>query len=203
MEWWDTFVIVLLLFLAVIGLARPFMKLKKGSPKDVSLLLDHLQGMGIYATLSEVDKKAGARGARRASMERCQGAIKIGGRNVDLINVVSKATPFGDRLFADYSVGTGLWLAKTSRKKTGLVRKGALGVLGGGGDIEWKGDEWLCRELNYDPRLKDKLGQAEMEGGLSILPGSECAKVRVAYQLPSANLFEVIDIIAGHIRSVW
>ena len=203
MDWWNTFVIVLLLFLAVIGLALPFIKLKKGSSKDVGLLLDHLQNMGIYASLLEVDKKAGGRGARRASMERCQGAIKIGGRNIDLINVVSKATPFGERLFVDYSVRTGLWLGKTSRKKTGLVRKGALGVLGGGGDIEWKGDEWLCQELNYDPRLKDKLGQAEMEGSISILPGGEYAKVRVAYQLPSAGLFEVIDIIAGHIRSIW
>ena len=203
MDWWNTFVIVLLLFLAVIGLARPFMKLKKGSPKDVGLLLDHLRNMGIYATLLEVDKKAGGRGARQASMEGCQGAIKIGGRNIDLINVVSKATPFGGRLFTDYSVRTGLWLAKTSRKKTGLVRKGALGALGVGGDIEWKGDEWLCQELNYDPRLKDKLGQAEMEGSISILPGGEYAKVRVAYQLPSAGLFEAIDIIAGHIRSVW
>ncbi len=203
MDWWNTFVIVLLLFLAVIGLARPFMKLKKGSPEDVGLLLDHLQNMGIHATLLEVEKKAGGRGARQTSMERCQGAIKIGGRNIDLINVVSKATPFGDRLFADYSVRTGLWPGKTSRKKTGLVRKGALGVLGGGGDIEWKGDEWLCQELNYDPRLKDKLGQAEMEGSISILPGGEYAKVRVAYQLPSAGLFEAIDIIAGHIRSIW
>jgi len=203
MDWWNTFVIVLLLFLAVIGLARPFIKLKKGSPKDVGLLLDHLQSMGIYATLLEVDKKAGGRGARQASMERCQGAIRIGGRNIDLINVVSKATPFGERLFVDYSVRTGLWLGKTSWKKTGLVRKGALGALGGGSDIEWKGDEWLCQELNYDPRLKDKLGQAEMEGSISILPGGEYARVRVAYQLPSAGLFEAIDIIAGYIRSVW
>ena len=203
MDWWNTFVIVLLLFLTVIGLALPFMKLKKGSSEDVGLLLDHLQNMGIYATLLEVDKKTGRRGARQASMERCQGAIKIGGRNIDLINVVSKATPFGDRLFADYLVGTGLWLAKTRQRKTGLVRKGALGMLGVGGGIDWKGDEWLCQELNYDPRLKDKLGQAEMEGSISILPGGEYAKVRIAYQLPSAGLFEVIDIIAGHIRSVW
>jgi hypothetical protein len=42
-----------------------------------------------------------------------------------------------------------------------------------------------------------------MEGSISILPDGEYARVRVAYQLPSADLFEAIDIIAGHIRSVW
>ncbi len=203
MEWWNTLVIVLLLLLAVFGLARPFMKLERRSSQDVDRLLNYLQNMGIYVSLLEVDRRAARRGARGASGERCLGAIKVGGRNMEVISVVSKTTPFGDHLFTDYSVGIGLWLGKTGRRKTGLIRKGALGMLGRGVDIEWKGDELLSRELNYDPRLKDKLGKAEMEGNILVLPDGEYAKVRLTYQLPSADLFGAVDIIAGHIKSVW
>ena len=75
-------------------------------------------------------------------------------------------------------------------------------------DIEWKGDDYLARELNYDYRLKDKLLQAELNnfrGSIWIFPEPkyEYARVRTAYLLPSPDLLDAIDIIAGHIKSGW
>ena len=73
-------------------------------------------------------------------------------------------------------------------------------------NIEWKGDDYLSRELNYDYRLQDKLLQAELDklkSGIWIFPEPkyEYTRVRINYLLPSPDLLESVDIIAGHIKS--
>jgi hypothetical protein len=95
------------------------------------------------------------------------------------------------------------FIGKDKKKKTYMGRK-KTSVLGGKViDIEWKGDNSLAQKLNFDYRLKDKLMQADLKGGIKIFPGSkyEYTRIRTTYFLPELDLLEAIDMIAKHIKS--
>ena len=88
-----------------------------------------------------------------------------------------------------------------------MLRKKSSAIRGRVVDVEWKGDEYLSRGLNYDYRLKDRLLAASEELKWDIWvfpePKHEYVRVRTAYLLPSSDLFEAMDIVAGHIKSGW
>ena len=72
----------------------------------------------------------------------------------------------------------------------------------------WKGDIYLSQQLNLDYRLNDILMQTDfkkLKTSIVIFPEPkyEYERVRTSYFLLSPELFEAIDIIAGHVKSGW
>jgi len=206
MEWASIIGSIVAVLFAMIFLPLALRARKKGGPQKVEQLLHHLQKIGVKASLLGKDAEEAKIGVSRASGQRAEGVIEIGESSIDYINVISVASQYGAHYFLDYLVKSSGWLGKKNRKKTRLVRKKSSGIWGKVIDIEWKGDDYLSRELNYDYRLKDKLLQAELgelKGSIWIFPEPkhEYSRVRTAYFLPSPDLFEAIDIIAKHIKS--
>jgi hypothetical protein len=208
MDWGSIIGGILAALVAAIGLPLALKRRKKASPENVEQFLQHLQGMGVKASLLEKGDGEEKVGVSRASGQRSEGVIRIEGKNVDFVNVISVTSQYGVQYFLDYLVKALNWTGRTKRKKTKLETKKSSVIRGKVVDIVWKGDDYLSQVLNYDSRLKDKLLQVELDklkGSILIVPEPkyEYARVRTTYLLPSPDLFEAIDIIAGCIKSGW
>lgn len=203
-----------------IGLLLASRKRKKGGSQKVGQFLDHLLEIGVKASLAEKGGEEGKVGVAHGwgkvgewgwvvvglPGERCEGAIRMEGKHIDYVNVGSATSQYVVHYFLDYFVRNPSQSGKKRQKKTEMVRKKRPAIWGRVVDIEWKGDVYLSQQLNLSYRLKDILLQTDfkkLEGYIEILPEPkyEYARVRTTYLLPSTELFEAIDIIAGHIRS--
>jgi hypothetical protein len=211
MDWVEIVIGIVTALLFAIGLPLALRSRKKGGVQKLEQLFQHLSAIGVKALLIErgaAEEKVGLRrGFSRAFGERSEGAIRIEGKNIDYINVVSVTSQYGVNYSLDFIVSTSGWASRKG-KRTKMVKKKGSGLRGRVVDIEWKGDDYLSQELTLDYRLKDVLLQAkpeELKGSFWIFPESKhgCARVRTSYHLPSSNLFEAIDLIAGHVKSVW
>jgi len=206
MEWANVITGVLAALLVAIGLPLALRKRKKEGSQKVEQLHNHLQEIGVKASLVEGGVGGEKVGVGHSWGQRSEGVIKIEASNIDYINVTSVASQYGVNYSLDYLVRSPGWSGRKKRKKTRMVRKNNSGIRGKVIDIEWKGDDYLSRELNWDYQLKDKLLQAELgkfKSGIWIFPEPkyEYAKVRTSYFLPSLDLFDAIDIITKHIKS--
>jgi len=203
---WNDILPIIIGILAVIGLPLAFRSRKKGGPKKVEELCQHLLGIGVKASKQEevaIQEKAGEKRSRR---EKPIGVIKLADKNIDSINVIGVASQYGVHYFLDFVVRSPSLTGKENKKKTRMVRKRSSPIGGKVIDIEWKGDDSLARKLNLDYRLKDQLLQADINafrGGIWIYPEPEheYARVRTNYFLPAPDLFDAIDNIAKHIKS--
>lgn len=191
-----------------IGIPLALKKRKKASPGKVAEILQHLQAAGLRASLLDKGTPQEMVGTGRFSGQKVEGAIKIEGRKIDGVNVASTSSQYGVEFSLDYLVKSPGLALKRKIKKTRMTKKKSSGWRGRTVDIEWKGDEELARELNCDSRLKDWLIQAELsrsKGNITIIPEPEHEyfRIRTPYLLPSPDLLEAIDLIAGHIKSGW
>ena len=207
MDWVEIVVGIITALLFAIGLPLALRSRKKGGVQKPEQLLQHLQTIGVKASLSGKGSGEEKVGLSRAFGQRSEGAIKIEEKNIDYINVVSVTSQYGVNYFLDFLVKTSGW-ASRKMKKTRIIKRKSSRLRGKVIDIEWKGDDYLSQELNLDYQLKDTLLQVspeELKGNFWIFPEPkhEYARVRTAYLLPSSNLFEAIDIIAKHIKSTW
>ncbi len=205
MDWAGVAGSIITALVVAIGVPLALRKRRKAGPEKMERFFQHLQETGVKASLVEGGTAEEKVGVSRASGQRSEGLIRIEGRNIDYINVVSVASQYGVNYFLDYLVTSPSWSGK-KKKKTKMVIKKSSGFRGRIADVEWKGDEYLSRELNFDYQLKDRLLQAELKelkDGIRIFPESkyEYTRVRTTYLLPSPDLFEAIDIIARYIRS--
>lgn len=208
MEWANILGGIIAALVAAIGIPLVLRKRQKESSQNVAQLLHHLQEIGVKASLLEKGAGEEKVGVSRASGQRSEGLIKIESRNINYINVISVSSQYGVNYFLDYLVTSPSWPGNKNKKKTKMVRKKSSGIWGRVVDIEWKGDDYLSRQLNLDYRLKDRLLQIVLEGlrgDIWIFPEQkyEYARVRTSYLLPLYELFEAIEIIAGHIKSGW
>ena len=196
---------ILPIILALSGGIGFFLALRsrqKGGQKKVDELCQHLQGIGVKASVLEKVYQ------KRFGVRKPVGTIELTGRNIDSINVHGVASQYGVKYFIDYLVRISSFMGRGKKKKTKMVRKKTAAFGGKLVDVEWRGDDSLARGLNFDYQLKDKLLQAdlgELKGDISIFPEPkhEYARIRTNYFLPASGLFEIIDMIAGHIRSEW
>ncbi len=206
MDWADI-IGLLLAMVAAVGLPLALRSRKRGEGKKAEELCQHLHGIGVKASMAEEGAGQAQSGVKRSWGQTSVGVIKLAGRNIGAINVIGVASQFGVKYFLDYQVpclgspGTG---AK-GRKKTRMVRKKSSAGWGHNLDIHWKGDRDLARMLNLDYRLKDRLLQCdpvELKCGVQVFPGPDngYARIRTAYNLPSPQLFEAIDIIARRLK---
>jgi len=204
---WSNILAGIITFLVLtIGLPLALRKRKKSGPQNVEQLLHHLQEIGVKASLAEQGVEEEKMGVGHSFMRRSESTIKIEGRNIDYINVISVSSQYGVNYFLNYLVRSPNWSGKKGGKKTRMVRKKSPAIWGRVVDIEWKGDDYLSRGLNFDYRLKDILLQTDfkkLQGNIEIFPEPkyEYVRVRTAYLLPPPDLFEAIDIIAKYIKS--
>jgi len=179
---------------------------KKAGPQKMDGLLGHLQSNGVKASF--VEKGAREENIGRSMGQKSEGLIRLEGRKINYINIIGVSSQYGTNYFLDYLVLKPGSPVEKHRKKTVMTRKRGSTLWGRTVDIEWKGDEYLSRELNYDFGLKDTLMYTkpdELKGGIQIHPEPkhEYARIRTAYLLPSSELFGALELIAGHIRSLW
>ena len=199
---------IIIAILAAIGLPLAFKSRKKGGQDKVGELCQHLQGMGVKASILGSDTVQGKMGGKSSWGQKSVGVIELAGKNIDSINVIGAASQHGAHYFLDFLVSSSNLTGRENRKKTRMVRKRSSALWGKVIDIEWRGDDSLARRLNFDYGLKDRLLQAD----LSVIKGSICifhepkygySRVRTNYFLPTPDLFEVIDTIAKHIKSEY
>ena len=206
MDWANILTGIIAALVLTIGLPLALRKRKKGGPQNVEQLLQHLQEIGVKASLAEKGVDEEKVGLSRSFMRSSVGLIEIAGRNIDYVNVIGVASQYGVNYFLDYLVRSPNWSGEKRRKKTRMARKKSPAIWGRVVDIEWKGDGYLSQQLNLDYRLKDILLQTDfkkLKGNIVIFlePKYEYARVRTAYLLPSPDLFEAIDIIAKYVKS--
>ena len=205
MDWSNIFPILFALLLAV-GLPLAFRSLKKGGQNKVDELYQHLQGIGVKASVLEKDDSQEKTKRKRSWGQRLVGTIKLTDYNIDSIDVIGVASQYGVNYYLDFLVNRPSFIGGSKKKKTKMSTKKSSLFKGKVVDIEWKGDDFLAQKLNFDYGLKDKLLQADLsalKGGISIYyePKHEYARIRTAYFLLPPDLFEGIDIIADHVRS--
>ena len=206
---WDNIIISLVMLLAFgIGLPLAMRARKRTAPQKVTELFEHLQNNGLKASQMAGDTDPKEMGFPRVTGQRSEGIIEIRERNIDYVNIISVTGQYGVNYYLDFLVKRPNWLSQQKRKKTKMAAKKDPAIKGKVADIEWKGDDYLSRTLNYDYQLKDRLLQTEpgeLKGGIQIYPEpkQEYSRIRTAYLLPSQNWLEAIDMIAGHVKSGW
>lgn len=204
---WTTILSVIVGLLAAVGLPLAFRRRKKGGPLRREELCQHLQEIGVKASLAEKGREEERIGTSRASGQKSEGLIEVEGQKIDFINVISVASQYGTHYFIDYLVKAPGITENRVLKKTYLVKKRSSPFWGKVMSVEWKGDKSLAQSLSFDYGLEDKLLRCEakdLEAGIQIFPEPKhgYARIRTAYTLPSADTFSAIDTIAKHVK-LW
>jgi len=206
MEWSNILTGIITFLVLAIGLPLALRKRKKSGPQTIEQFLQHLQEIGIKASLAEKGIDEEKVGVGRSFMQRSEGVIKIEKRHIAYINVSSVASQYGVNYSLDYLIRSSSQSGRKKWKKIRMVRKKSPAIRGRVADIEWKGDDYLSQQLNLDYQLKDILLQTDfkkLKSKIEVFPEPKYgyARVRTSYFLPSLDLFEAIDIIARYIKS--
>jgi len=205
MDWSNVTGIIMALLIAI-GLPLALKKRKKAGPLKREELYQHLQQIGVEASLVGKGSEKEKIGLGRASGQKSEGIIELADKNIDSINVISVASQYGVHYFLDYLVKSPNIMGKRTLKKTKLVRKKSPPLWGKVVGIEWKGDKLLAQSLNLDYSLGDKLLQADpkaLKENIRIFPEPKhgYVRIRTAYLPPSHQMFEAVGIVARHVKS--
>ena len=210
MEWSDIpwQMNVILAALLVVGVWLILRAGKTGESGKSGQLVRHFKEIGVTTFSVEEDIEEKKIGLDRNTGQKSEGIIRIAGRNIDFVNIISVSGQFGVDYFIDYLVRSPGRMGKADRKRTRLEQKRSSLIGGKLVGVEWKGDLYLSEVLNLDYQLKDRLLRAELDElkeDISIFPEPrhEYARIRTKYILPSSDLFEAMDRIARHVRLEW
>ena len=203
---WESIISLIIAILVVIAFPLAFRRRKKASIQKGEELCQHLEEMGVKASLVEKGSDKEKIGLSRISGQKSEGIIALQDKNIDSINIISAASQYGTNYFLDYLVKSSNITANRILKKTRLTVKKSLFLWGKVVAMEWKGDKSLAQSLNFDYRLKDRLLQRDLndfKGSIGIFPEPKhgCSRIRTSYSLPSPKIFGALDIIARHIKS--
>lgn len=186
----------------IIGLAFALRSRKKGGPKKVKELYDQLLGIGVDAFIPEEDIPQ-HNGIKPPFGEKPAGTIGLRNKDIESVSVLARTHQHGTNYYLDYLVRSPLTFGMDGKGKTRMIKRKSSPLWGKVISIEWKGDESLAQGLNYDTYLNNLLLQAAPRGGVKIFPEprSEYARIRTRYSLPSADMFEALEMIARHVKS--
>lgn len=203
---WNSIISLIIAILVVIAFPLALRRRKKASIQKREELCQHLEEMGVKASLVEKGSDKEKIGLSRISGQKSEGIIALQDKNIDSINIISAASQYGTNYFLDYLVKSSNITANRILKKTRLTVKKSLILWGKVVAMEWKGDKSLAQSLNFDYRLKDRLLQRDvtgLKGSIGIFPEPKhgYTRIRTGHSLPSPEIFEVLDIIARHIKS--
>lgn len=206
MEWANSITGIITAIIFAIGIPLALRKRKKEGPQNVDQLAQHLRQLGINVTAVSKDAIPSSLGSNRSSFKKNSvGLLEISGHHVSYINVIGIASQYGVKYYLEYLVQNAAWAGRGSRKKTRMVKKKSSFLWGKVTDIQWKGDYYLAQQLNLDYRVRDAILQSETEKikhNFTIYPDvkQEYTRIRMDYFMPSAGMFEAIDLIARYIR---
>jgi hypothetical protein len=191
---------------AVAGVVVALVIRRKAGPKKVEEMRGHLEAIGIPSSVDTADGQLAEIG--HSWSEKHTGTLKLSGRSVDAINIVGVSSQYGTQYFLDFLVPVTTPGSMREKKKTKVVRKKTPALWGQTTDVEWKGDESLCRRLNFDYRLRDRLKALDdnlLRGGVTIFSERKrgCVRLRTKYFLPTREAFEVVDAVCKHVRAEW
>jgi len=202
---WESIIGLIIAILVVIAFPLAFRRRKKAGSQKGEELYQHLEEMGVKASLVEKGSDKEKIGLSRISGQRSEGIIALEDKNIDSINIISATSQYGTNYFLDYLVKSSNITANRILKKTRLTVKKSLFLWGKAVAMEWKGDKSLAQSLNFDYILKDKLLQSNLNPLRSVWlfpePKQGYTRIRTAYSLPSPEIFGAMDIIARHIKS--
>jgi len=203
---WESIISLIIAILVVIAFPLAFRRRKKASIQKGEELCQHLEEMGVKASLVEKGSDKEKIGLSRISGQKSEGIIALQDKNMDSINIISATSQYGTNYFLDYLVKSSNITANRILKKTRLTVKKSLILWGKAVAMEWKGDKSLAQSLNFDYRLKDRLLQRDLndlKGSIRIFPEPKhgYTRIRTSYSLPSPEIFGALDIIARHIKS--
>jgi hypothetical protein len=181
----------------------------------VTGLCEHLQVIGINASVMKETNWWGISGQPHPWWEHVMGVIQLEGRDIDLINVVNVRSRYLNMWYLDSIVRTSSPhgsmredYAKLIMKRSfrgnllAFIRIYSAKVV----DMEWTGDADLVRELNIDNQLKNKLLNTDLRSLCDLLeivpePKYGFTRIRTSYFLPSLEFFDILETIARHIKS--
>ena len=203
---WDNIIPIIIALLAVIGLPIALLSRKKGGPEKIDELYQHFRGMGLKISRLEEESEGEKLGRKRSWGERSEGLFEIQDRNIDFISIVSVSSQYGVNYYLEHLVKSTGQILTGGRKKTKMVKKKSPRLWGKVMDIEWRGDPHLSQRLNFDYQLKYRLLQADtnaLKKSITIIPETKYGhtRIRTEYQLPSPEMFEVLDSIARHVKT--
>jgi hypothetical protein len=207
-EWAQYLPGILTVLAGAIGIPLALRKRKKSSPVMVNELVAYLQETGIKASLTDNAVEQAKVGIGRGSGQRSEGVIGVEDRHFDYINIVSITSQYGVNYYLDFLVKGGGRYSSIKRKKAKMVRKKRTGIGVSRSSIQWNGDDYLVRSLNYDYQLQDTLEQAkpeELKGGITVYPESKHKynRIRTAYFHPTTELLQAVNIVASHMKASW
>lgn len=205
-------VLTIMWLITVYIIVRRISKYGRRDPDNsVNGLCQHLRTIGIGASILTI-QFGGVNGQPHGLMDLVRAIIKLEGRDIDSINVIQtitgryldfivrKSSPH-DRI---RSSNAQLIMKRSARGNLlAFINIWSAKVV----DVEWRGDADLARELNLDNHLKNRLLYADLEplrGILEIVPEPKygCTRIRTNYFLPTVELFDIVETIAEHIKSV-
>jgi hypothetical protein len=203
MEWASIINIVLGVVTATIagiGITLALRKRTKQGPQKSDELYNHLRQIGVDVYFPSEPTGQEKIGTGLFSSARSISLMGVKGKNTDRINLIGVSTQYGTNYFLDFQVESpNLGIRKPNKvflkKKKLRNNKDA--------DISWKGDESFSMSLGVDFNLEELIKKSEFKGILEIAPEPKhgCTRIRIPYVLPSPELFEAINLIAGHIKS--
>jgi hypothetical protein len=202
---------IVTIILAVMGLAGfilSLMGLRKSGKKKIEELRDHLNTIGVKAWIVMTEPDNISKGPRRSWGFKYMGTITLSGKEIGSINVTGVASQYGANYFLDFIVPHNNRIPGNTRSKVKLARRRINDLMDGKKiqDIFWKGDTILAQKLNMDIRLKEKLLRTDLRPvkySIEIIPEAErdYYRIRTPYFLPATDMFEIVNIVAKHVRS--
>jgi hypothetical protein len=202
---WESIISLIIAILVVVAFPLALRRRKEVGPQKREELCQHLEEIGVKASLVEKGSDKEKIGMSRISGQRTEGIIALEDRNIDSINIISAASQYGTNYFLDYLVKSPNITANRILKKTRLTVKKSLFLWGKMVAMEWKGDKSLAQSLNFDYTLKDKLLQSNLKtlGSIGIFPEPKhgYTRIRTSYSLLSPEILEALDIIARHTKT--
>ncbi len=190
--------LAVVVFLAIWYLFNYFRTDRKLPEMKSAELLAHLQSLNLDDALFSDDKMMD----RWSFVEGARALSRVRPENLGFsgIEVMSRGRhPKADNLWLDYvfpvSSADGQPRRKETRLRVDINR-----------NPTWKGDPRLAESLNQAGPLNDRIMAAGIsEQFLSVVPQPlfGCARIRVLFNLPSAEQFTVLQDLARQVKEVW
>ncbi len=202
----DSIFPIIMALSAGVGLLIAFISRKKGGPQKTEDFQLHLQGIGVKAILLDMEGEEATVLGKRSWGEKVDGIFKVQGKNIDTIAIIGVSSQYGTNYYIEYIVKGSGGLGRPEVKKTSMHKKKSPPIFGKVIDIEWKGDPHLSQRLNFDYSIKYKLLNEcldSLKGNIQIIPETKkgYTRIKTGYSLPAAELFDVINSIAKHVKS--
>jgi len=203
---WDAIINITIAIVTIavgfIGLQIAHRNRKKQGPKKAISFCEQLQSIGVQCNPAEEETEISKIGAPRFSSTKSIRLVKVTGKKFEWINVIGISSQYGTTYYLDFLVRSpNLDIRKP--KKTYLKKKRNPNRKNR--PLKWTGDDSFAMSLNFDYGLENLIQDSEFTGVIEIIPEPKHGymRIRTPHTIPTAEFFEVINLIAGHVKSAF